>query len=81
MKVAVCAIYEYKASAQGISQIYDLSFMPGDLIAVFDVRADGWWSGMMVEPQKAREQIGRHLFPSNYVQIVDYNSHIVKTKL
>lgn len=51
----------------------ELEFEVGDIIAVFAVRTDGWWFGKMVNQSKSKVQKARCLFPSNFVEIIEYN--------
>ena len=49
------ALHQYKATRED-----ELSFEPGDLIAVFNYRDDGWYEGVLGKYQG--------LFPGNYVK-------------
>jgi hypothetical protein len=59
---AVTAMYDYQAS---IPEEFD--FQTNDVIAVTATPEDGWWSGELLD--EARRQPGRHIFPSNFVQL------------
>ncbi|KAF8557883.1 hypothetical protein OG21DRAFT_1504869 [Imleria badia] len=56
----VRALYDYSAT---IDEEFD--FHAGDIIAVIDTPADGWWRGALLDV--TRRQAGRYVFPSNYV--------------
>ncbi|KAI0090810.1 hypothetical protein BDY19DRAFT_992220 [Irpex rosettiformis] len=58
----VTAMYDYQAS---IPEEFD--FQTNDVIAVTATPEDGWWSGELLD--EARRQPGRHVFPSNFVQL------------
>ena len=45
----------------------ELDLSTGDVISVTDAPKDGWWSGETVDEAKRVE--GRHLFPSNLVEL------------
>lgn len=47
----------------------DLRLQAGDLVAVYAVQEDGWWSGEMMDP--SRREPGRHNLPSNFVLRLD----------
>ncbi len=55
-------MYDYQAS---IPEEFD--FQTNDVIAVTATPEDGWWSGELLD--EARRQPGRHVFPSNFVQL------------
>ncbi|KAF7789306.1 hypothetical protein EIP86_000250 [Pleurotus ostreatoroseus] len=59
----VKALYDYDAV---IDEEFD--FQSGDIIAVTATPEDGWWSGELLDEQ--RRQPGRHVFPSNFVDLL-----------
>jgi hypothetical protein len=61
---AVQALYDYQAT---IDEEFD--FQAGDIIAVTATPEDGWWSGELLD--EARRQRGRHVFPSNFVCLLE----------
>ena len=54
----VKALYDYQAQSAA-----EFDFQAGDIIAVTNTPADGWWSGELLD--EARRQAGRTDFPSN----------------
>ncbi|KAF8151931.1 hypothetical protein K438DRAFT_1688022 [Mycena galopus ATCC 62051] len=58
----VKALFDYKAT---IDEEFD--FQEGDIIAVTATPEDGWWSGELLDD--SRRARGKHIFPSNFVQI------------
>ena len=58
------AMYDYQAT---IEEEFD--FQEGDIIAVTATPDDGWWSGELLD--EMRRQRGKHIFPSNFVALLD----------
>lgn len=58
------AIYDYAATI-----VEEFDFTAGDIIAVTATPEDGWWSGELLDEN--RRQRGRHVFPSNFVQLLE----------
>ncbi|ORY95381.1 hypothetical protein BCR43DRAFT_515507 [Syncephalastrum racemosum] len=54
----VRAIWSYEAKIPS-----EMSFMAGDLLAVFNKQADGWWEAELMDPQRRQ----RGLVPGNYM--------------
>lgn len=60
----VKALYDYEAQLQE-----EFSFTGGDVIAVWETNADGWWQGELLDD--ARRRLGSNTFPSNFVSLLN----------
>ncbi|KIK61070.1 hypothetical protein GYMLUDRAFT_588305 [Collybiopsis luxurians FD-317 M1] len=59
----VRALFDYQAITDE-----ELNFQAGDVIAVTATPEDGWWSGVLLD--EGRRQLGRYVFPCQYVQLL-----------
>ena len=56
-------MYDYQASSE-----LEFGFQAGDVIAVTNTPANGWWIGVPVDDSKRSPD--RTLFPSNFVSLI-----------
>ena len=62
---SVRAIYKYDAQSPE-----EFSFQKDDVICVVDTAEDGWWTGELLDPDRARRS-GGNVFPSNFVTLLE----------